>query len=137
MVHPCPAGSHHHVKNPIVFVEVLDDRVRSCKTGEGVRFAVPVLFGTAQPLVRHGTGNFRAIGPSRTCDRVPSDLPRMRGRATLLLLAPLAAGNRRLWPGHPIGSPFKAEIIPLPFPGCATTAGEKLSENTGELCSNA
>ena len=80
MAFECRAGTHLHVNEEMVLVEILDDEGEPCAAGQVGRVVVTVLFNFAQPIIRYDHGDLAIPGPRCQCGRTLNVIERVVGR---------------------------------------------------------
>ncbi|HVY52279.1 MAG TPA: hypothetical protein VHA07_12065 [Devosia sp.] len=82
MAYQCPTGSHLHVAEELVFLELLDDQDRPVPKGSIGRVVVTNLMNWAQPLIRYDHGDLAVEGDQCSCGRTLRVLERIVGRTS-------------------------------------------------------
>ncbi|MEQ1768606.1 MAG: hypothetical protein ABL879_02095 [Devosia sp.] len=89
----CPTGTHFHINEELVFVEIVDAQGHGCAPGEVGRVLVTPLYNYAMPFVRYELGDLAAFGPPCQCGRTLRVLDHIAGRVTHMFRLP---GDRRV-----------------------------------------
>lgn len=84
----CPTGTHFHINEELVFVEIVDAQGRACAEGETGRVLVTLLFNYALPLIRYELGDLATFGPPCGCGRTLRVIDRIDGRVTHMFRLP-------------------------------------------------
>lgn len=91
----CPASTVYHVQSESVYLEILDDDGRPCRTGETGRVVITPLHNWATPLLRYEIGDLAEVGGPCDCGRRLPTLARIHGRVRNMWTLP---DGRRVWP---------------------------------------
>jgi phenylacetate-CoA ligase len=84
----CPSGTHYHVSDEALLLEIVDSKGAACPPGEVGRVVVTHLWNFAQPIIRYDQGDLASIGPGCSCGRTLTVLDRIVGRTTQLFTFP-------------------------------------------------
>lgn len=84
----CPSGTHFHINEEIVYVEIVDDAGRPCAVGETGRVLVTLLYNYPQPLIRYELGDLARVGPPCSCGRTLRVIDHIAGRVTHMFRLP-------------------------------------------------
>lgn len=93
IAHQCPTGTHFHINEELVFVEILDDDNRPCPPGVVGRVVVTPLFNYAQHFIRYELGDLAVFGEACGCGRTLRVIDHIAGRVTHMFRLP---GGKRV-----------------------------------------
>jgi phenylacetate-CoA ligase len=85
---PCQVGTHYHVNEENVLVEIVDAENRPCGIGQPGRVIVTPLHNFAQPLIRYEQGDMAVWGEPCKCGRSLRVIERIVGRQEHLFRFP-------------------------------------------------
>jgi len=88
MAYQCSGGSHLHINEELVLLELLDEQNRPVPQGTAGRVVVTNLFNWAQPLIRYEQGDVAVEGKPCSCGRGLRVLSQVVGRVTDLFRFP-------------------------------------------------
>lgn len=103
MAHQCPSGTHYHVDEEVVLLEIIDADGNPTPPGETGRVVVTPLFSTAQPLIRYEHGDLAIPGTTCPCGRTLMVLERIVGRTMHLFRFPDGSTSSPTLPGTATG----------------------------------
>jgi len=84
----CPSGTHFHVNEECVLLEIVNDSGARCEPGEVGRVIVTPLYSTAQPLIRYEQGDLATAGMTCGCGRHLQTIADIVGRVVHLFRFP-------------------------------------------------
>lgn len=90
----CPEHEHYHVQSEGVYLEVVDDQGKACKTGEIGRILVTHIHNFAMPFIRYEVGDYAEVGELCTCGRGLPVLKQILGREQNMLTKP---NGEKVW----------------------------------------
>jgi phenylacetate-CoA ligase len=99
MAYQCPIGTHLHVSEEIVLLEIVDENGVGCPPGTVGNVVITPLTNYAQPLIRYDHGDLAVFGPPCSCGRTLKVIDRIVGRTQHMFRFP---GGIRVAPTLPI-----------------------------------
>ena len=88
MAHQCPSGTHLHINDELVLVEIVDEDGAPCAPGELGRVVVTPIYNFAQPLLRYEQGDLAVAGEPCSCGRALGVIDRIGGRTVHMFRMP-------------------------------------------------
>jgi phenylacetate-CoA ligase len=92
----CHTGTHFHVNEELVFLEILNPHGLPCTTGETGRVVVTPLHSTAQPMIRYEQGDLATFGEPCRCGSKLQVLQAIEGRQDPIFRFPDRLGSEVL-----------------------------------------
>ena len=92
----CTTGTHFHVNEELVFVEILNEQNAACRPGETGRVVVTPMYSTAQPMIRYEQGDLAAFGETCGCGSMLKVLQAIEGRQDPIFRFPDGLGSEVL-----------------------------------------
>jgi phenylacetate-CoA ligase len=88
MAFQCPTGTHFHINDESVLVEIVDAEGRPVAPGEQGRVVVTPLYNYAQPLIRYEQGDLAVSGGLCACGRTLGVIESIAGRISQMFHLP-------------------------------------------------
>jgi phenylacetate-CoA ligase len=88
MAHQCPSGTHLHINDELVLVEIVDEDGKPCAQGATGRVVVTPIYNFAQPLIRYEQGDLAVAGAACACGRTLGVIERITGRTVHMFKMP-------------------------------------------------
>lgn len=76
----CPTGSHMHLNEDVLRIEILDEHNKPCKPGQPGELVITSLYNYQMPLIRYRTGDIGIPGQPCSCGRGLATLQSLEGR---------------------------------------------------------
>jgi phenylacetate-CoA ligase len=88
MAFQCPTGTHYHINEESVLVEIVDKEGQPVSPGEQGRVVVTPLYNWAMPLIRYEQGDLAVKGGTCSCGRTLGVIESISGRISHMFHLP-------------------------------------------------
>jgi len=120
----CPDNNHHHIQIENVYVEIVDEDGKACRTGQAGRILVTQLRNPEMPLIRYDIGDIGVLEENCSCGRHLPILKKIEGRVRNLVKLP--SGDTF----HPVfDEDILCSVVPISRYQCIQTSLDTIEIN--------